>query len=100
MIPTKFFFPERVIIECIYVVARIEILLRNEISPNVPPVSFKPIWTVFVSNYQQQQQYFIYTRFAINIYKVLNWKSKSAGTPDVVKTNRVWSLIYSTLKMY
>ena len=35
-----------------------------------------------------------------NIYKVLNWKSKTSGTPDVVKTNRVWSPIYNTLKMY
>ena len=65
------------------------------------PLSAIRVQAVLLSNNNNNNNnIFIYTRFAINIYKVLNWKSMSARTPDVVKTNRVWSPIYSTLKMY
>ena len=39
------------------------------------------------TNNNNNNNIFIYTRFASNIYKVSNWKSKSARTPDEVKTN-------------
>ena len=82
-------------------------LVSNDL--NVFPQFFKCIWLLLRqmicaqsegNNNNNNNSIFIYTRFAINIYKVLNWTRKSARTPDVVKTNRIWSSIYSTLKMY
>ena len=52
---------------------------------------------------QQQQQQYSYLHSLCNLKYLQSLKlknGKSARTPDVVKTNRVWSPICSTLKMY